>query len=236
MRFNINLATQPHEDVQRFFLRWTIGLLVLAVVTIGLVYAALASYLSWRVTARDIASIRSQIAEQDRQRAEVEAFLNRPENRETRDRSQFLNALIARKAFSWTEVFSDLEKIVPARLRVYSIRPEIDEDNQLELHIEVVGSSRDSANELVQRLEQSPHFTRARVDSESRQAAAQNQPALVRFQISAIYLPSWSVARAQPAGGKAEPPETSGASSAGKKAPQSKLRPSAPTEARNAGY
>ena len=236
MRFNINLATQPHEDVQRFYLRWTLGLLVLAVVSAGLIYAAVTSYLSWRVTAREIASVRSQIAERDQQRAAVEAFLNRPENRETRNRSQFLNALIARKAFSWTEVFSDLEKIVPPHLRVYSIRPEVDEDNQLQLHIEVVGPSRDSANELVYHLEQSPHFKDARVDTESRQAEAQNQPALVRFQISAVYLPSWSIERAQRSAASESTKKASDPSAAGKTAPHPTTGKSAPTEARNAGH
>jgi len=236
MRFNINLATQPHEDVRRFFLRWTIGLLALAVISIGLIYAALISYLSWRVTARDIASVRSQIAERDRQRAEVEAFLNRPENRETRNRSQFLNALIARKAFSWTEVFNDLEKIMPPRLRVYAIRPEVSDDNQLELHLEVVGSSRDSANDLVHSLEQSPHFQNARMDSESRQAESQNQPVTMRFQISAIYLPSWSVRRAQTPAAPQSPAKVPNSSAAGKGKPKPAPPTSAQTEARNAGH
>src|SRR5512132_1679954 len=104
MRFDINLASQPYQDVQRFLLRWGLAIFALLLFTGGLVYAATTAFMSWRVTDKQIRYVRSQIAERDRQKAQVEAFLNRPENRETRDRSQFLNALIARKAFSWTEV------------------------------------------------------------------------------------------------------------------------------------
>ena len=50
-------------------------------------------------------------------------FLNLPENRTTRDQSQFLNELIERKAFSWTRVLENLEKVMPPRVHLDSISP-----------------------------------------------------------------------------------------------------------------
>ena len=50
-------------------------------------------------------------------------FLNRPENRNTRDESQFLNELIERKSFSWTRVLENLEKVMPPRVHLVSISP-----------------------------------------------------------------------------------------------------------------
>ena len=46
--------------------------------------------------------------------------------------SQFLNDLFLRKAFSWTRVFEDLERVMPPRLHVVSIHPATNTDNQLE--------------------------------------------------------------------------------------------------------
>jgi type IV pilus assembly protein PilN len=197
MRFEINLASQPFQDVRRFLLRWGVAALAVGVVTVALVYMASAAFFSWRVTKGEVNNLQQQIAERDQQKAEIQAFLNRPENRDTRDRAQFLNFLFARKAFSWTEVFTDLEKIMPPRLRVVAIRPTVNNENQLELHLSVAGGARDAVVELAHRLEQSPHFSHAVILTESVQQTEsgpkqQNRTDSYRFELSANYIPSFA--------------------------------------------
>ena len=224
MRFDINLASQPYQDVQRFLVRWGSLLIGLLVLTIVLVYAATASFLSWRVSERRLDALRQQIAERDQQRTNAERFLNRPENRQVRDRSQFLNAAFSRKAFSWTEIFSDLETLVPGKLRVLSIRPEVTEDNQLQLRLSVSGTARDAAVELVRRLEKSPHFTAASIDSETALMPSGSEHDTIRFDITALYIPSFARTRKGPADAeRAEGP----ARESLKKAAQAKEAPSA---------
>ena len=118
MRVDINLATQPYEDVRRFWLRWGGALAGLGILTLLLLYLAIVGLLTARQDRNLIRQRQEQIAERDKEKAQAEALLNRPENRSTRDRSQFLNDLFQRKAFSWTRVFEDLEQIMPARLHV----------------------------------------------------------------------------------------------------------------------
>jgi type IV pilus assembly protein PilN len=187
MRLNINLATEPYEDARRFWMVWgsLVGLLVL--ITIALAWITASATAGSRTVGRHIEQLRKEIAELDRERAAAEAVLNRPENRDTRDRSRFINGLIARKAFSWTQVFSDLEKIMPPRVRVVSIRPEVNAESQLELHLEAIGDSRDKAIDLVRRMEQSPTFRQARVRSEKDQPQGPNSG--VQFEIVAQYVP-----------------------------------------------
>jgi type IV pilus assembly protein PilN len=200
MRFDINLASQPYEDVQRFLSRWRLILLGVALLTAVLAYAARAAYVSWRISEKQTSELRAQVEERAREKAAIEAALNRSENSQLRSRAQFLNTLIARKAFSWTEVFSDLEKLVPPALHVSSIHPDINEDNQLEVKIVVAGSNRDGGVELVRRLENSSHFMHARIDTEAANrpqerigAGPASQPAeVVQFQISAIYIPPFA--------------------------------------------
>ena len=115
----------------------------------------------WFTARRDHATIsqlraRSPTATPSAPRAE--AFLNQPENRTTRDQSQFINELIERKSFSWTRVLEDLEKVMPPRVHLVSIHPELDEENQLALKMVVAGDSRDRAIELAHRMEESRHF------------------------------------------------------------------------------
>jgi type IV pilus assembly protein PilN len=231
MRFDINLASQPYQDARRFLWRWGVITLGVALATGGLVYAATSAFLSWRATNSNIRSLQQQIEARNREKAEDETVLDRAENRETRQRSQFLNSLIARKAFSWTEVFTDLEHIVPPRLSVLGIQPSVNEDNELELNLRVDSSSRDAAIELVRRLEQSPHFTQAVILSESLRTGQNQRAAGWQYDIRAIYIPSF--ARAQKPSSPASAPRSVQHSAA---APAGRTSGQTATEASNARH
>jgi len=186
MRTRINLATQPYEDARLFYMQWGGLLLALLVVTIALFALVVRTHRASADIARRVELERRQIAEIDRERDAAEAILNRPENRDVRDKSRFLNALIARKAFSWTQVFSDLEKIVPPRVRIVSIRPDVNQSNQLEINLEAIGDSRDKAIELVRRMEEAPTFREPQVRVERPDS---ERGGGVEFTIIAQYIP-----------------------------------------------
>jgi type IV pilus assembly protein PilN len=186
MRVDINLATQPYEDVRRFWLRWGGVLAGVGIATLLLVYAAVVGLVASRQDHNLIQQREEQIAERNREKAQAEALLNRPENRSTRDRSQFLNDLFQRKAFSWTKVFEDMEQMTPARLHVVSIQPELTPDNQLAIKLIVAGDSRESALALVEKMENSQSFQQTRIDQER---ALTGQADSVQFDISAVYVP-----------------------------------------------
>src|SRR6266550_9242873 len=123
MRIDINLATQPYEDSQQLWVRWGSAVAVAGLFTLVLLYMVVTGWIAARKDRNLIQQREAQIAERDNEQAKAEAILNLPENRSTRDRSQFLNDLFQRKAFSWTKVFEDLERVMPARLHVVSIQP-----------------------------------------------------------------------------------------------------------------
>ncbi len=198
MRLEINLASQPYQDLRRFLWRWGLALLAVAVMSVALVYAAVSQYRAWRSTNAAAARLRQQIAEIDREHAAAAAYLDQPAHRGTRDRSQFLNGLIARKAFSWTLVMADLEKIMPAELHVVSIKPTVNDENELQISLEVAGRTRDPGLELVRRMEQSPDFRDAYVENESIEQQTKDPISVVRQSISAVYVPPF----ARPEGGQ----------------------------------
>src|SRR6201988_3314154 len=155
MRIDINLASQPYEDARQFWMRWGTAVGALGLLTLVLLTLDVTGWLNARRDRAGIAQKQAMIADRDNIRANAEEFLNRPENRTTRDESQFLNSLIERKSFSWTRVLESLEKVMPARLHLVSITPQLDEDNQLALKMIVAGDSRDRAIELAKRMEDS---------------------------------------------------------------------------------
>src|SRR5271166_4844499 len=167
MRLDINLASQPYEDARQFWMRWGTALAVAVILTLTLLTITITDWFAARRDHATIAHYRVEIAQRDLKRQQAEEFLNRPENRSTRDQSQFLNQLIERKSLSWTHVLEDLEKVMPARVHLISIHPELDEDNQLTLKMQVAGDSRERAIELARRMEDSGHFAQTYIESES---------------------------------------------------------------------
>lgn len=186
MRLDINLATRPYEDAREFWTRWGFGVGLLGVLTLVLLGWALQGWTDAGRDRHNIARLQEQIAERDKERALDQAELDKPANRSTRDQSQFLNGLIQRKAFSWTRVFEDLERVMPPNLHVVSLRPELNEQNQMELEMKVVGDTRAAAVELVHRMEGSTHFQGAQLVQEAQNGEA---AAGVAASVVAIYVP-----------------------------------------------
>ncbi len=187
MRLDINLATQPYEDARQFWLRWGTGLTAVAILTLALMTFTITGWFNARRDHAKIGELRAEIAQRDRTRQQAEAFLNQPENRATRDQSLFLNALIERKSLSWTYVLEDLEKVMPSRVHLVSIHPELDEENQLTLKMVVAGDSRDKALELARRMEESRHFAQTYIETEHSAPAGTGDT--VQFNINGIYIP-----------------------------------------------
>lgn len=192
MRIDINLASQPYEDSRQFWSYWATGLVFLSLITLFLVFMAITGFVRAGHDRAQISKLKQQIAAYDREKAGAEAVLNQPQNRALREQSRFLNALFQRKEFSWTKVFEDLERVMPAHLHVVSINPgNAVADNNLEIKLLVGGDSREQALDLVRKMESSNRFRQTRIASEK--AESENQSGggdRVQFEIYALYSPT----------------------------------------------
>jgi type IV pilus assembly protein PilN len=186
MRLDINLATRPYEDPREFWGRWGLAVGLLALLTLVLVGLAVRGWINAGRDRHNIAHLQQQIAERDKERATAQAFLDMAVNRSTRDQSQFLNGLIQRKAFSWTRVFEDLERVMPTNLHVVALRPELNDQNQMQLDMRVACQTRSAAVELVHRMEGSKHFQSAQLVSEGLNGDGGSG---VAAAVVAIYVP-----------------------------------------------
>ena len=193
-RTNINLASQPYEDAKLYLTRWGSAVALLLLATIGFVLFTVHNVRRSSDINRKLAVVRTQINTLDKEKSVAEKMLSMPQNRGTVEKSEYLNSIFARKAFSWTTVFSDMEKIMPPGLHVVAIAPELDKDNQLQVQISVAGESRDRANTLVRNMEQTPRFRDVVLRSDTQNlnpsgtTSEERDP--IRFEIVARYIPT----------------------------------------------
>lgn len=190
MRIDINLASKPYEDSRQFWSYWGTGLALLSLATLLLVYLAVTGFMRAGHDREQIDRLQTEIKHYDQEKGEAEAKMNLPQNRTMREQSRFLNDLFQRKAFSWTRVFEDLERVMPAHLHVLSIHPDVSTDNSAEIKLSVGGDSRDQALDLVKKMEASKRFKQTRIESEKFNAERQSNTDPVQFEIVTLYIPS----------------------------------------------
>lgn len=197
MRVNINLASRKYEDVRRFFVFWTTTLTLLAFCALVLAFLAYLKHSDVVRAARETSDLQTKIAALTRQRSELMAFENRPENRDVTQQKQFWNTEIMRRTFSWTLLFNDLQKIMPARVYVNSVQPELTPDGRLKLKLLISGETQDDTVELIKRMESSsrfhsprPTFQSVEKDRGSFQKGVRSvEPATFKCEIETYYTP-----------------------------------------------
>src|SRR5947207_13221786 len=125
MNVRLNLATKPLESHRRFLS----GASVFAVLG-GIVFLLLGwhVYSNWRaqegVRRKEQENNRRAALLQSRRR-ELDEFFARPENAKLKERAGFINGIIDERSFDWTQMFMDLEKIMPVGVKVLSIQPHL---------------------------------------------------------------------------------------------------------------
>ena len=158
MRIRLNLATKPLETHRRFIAGSTVLGFVAAIVFLSLglhVYKARKANAEMRAKT---ANILRRITELQQQHAALEHFFGLEENAKLHDRAAFINSLIDARSFNWTMMFMDLEKVLPAGVRVISIEPK-QEKGRIEVKLIVGATSDDAKQRLIKALEDSGTFT-----------------------------------------------------------------------------
>ena len=166
MLATINLATNPLENNRRFFTAVAV-LGTAALILTGVLGVRV--YREWRASRgveRDIARLSAQVRELEAEQKRLDEFFHRPEVGPVLDRSAYLNSLIARKGVSWTRIFMELERLLPDRVSLVSVTPQMTEDKQLELKLSVAGESSAEIIRFLKTLESSPEFSRIEVEAE----------------------------------------------------------------------
>lgn len=165
MRIAINLASRPFVELRPLFAQLRLAMGALAVLALLLSVGVHFYGIEAQRAGAAMGELKAQTLAVEEKTAANERRMHQPQNQGVLARSQFLNTLFARKAFSWTGVMMDLEHVVPTGVQVTSIDPEISKQGVVTIHLRVTGD-RDKAIQLVRNLEVSKRFVAPRLGGE----------------------------------------------------------------------
>jgi Tfp pilus assembly protein PilN len=166
MKLRLNVATSPQENHRPFIAG---AAFIGTVAFILLLVLARETYVSRQANTQirsDTARLNQQIALDQAEHQELENYFKQPGVQQTLHSAEFLNGLIAERTFPWTKIFSDLEKTLPAGVRVVSIAPKL-VNGKAEVAL-TVGATSDAAKiQFLEAVEKSKNFSEVTVDDET---------------------------------------------------------------------
>jgi len=185
IRIPLNLASEPFVPSRAPRLALLAAYLILGialVAQVGLILASRGQAANERI---QIALLNRKLAAIGQRESAMAGTLRQPRNAEVLERSLLLNALIERKAISWTKLFADLEQVFPYNVRLISVRlPQIDAYNRVLLDMIVGANDPGPVLELLKHLEVSPRFGPASVYNSLPPSQSEK---LLRYRISVNY-------------------------------------------------
>jgi type IV pilus assembly protein PilN len=185
MQVRLNIATKPLQSHRRFLA----GAGLLAVLG-GIIFLAL----GWHVysTLRAQEALRRKEQENNnraallqRRRTELDGFFARTENARLKERATFVNGIIDERSFDWTQMFMDLEKLVPVGVHVVSIQPQLEKGHMF-VRLTVDATTDESKIKFLHAMENSPAFSNVELLSVHKAQAIGEQA----LELHAIYVRS----------------------------------------------
>jgi type IV pilus assembly protein PilN len=170
MEVRLNLATKPLESHRRFLASVSFSAFVA-----GAVFFALGWHVySVRNAATEIRARREflnqEFAKYDAQRRDLERYFKQKSIADIHERADFINGIIAVRSFNWTQMFMDLEHILPGGVRIISIEPK-QVSGHVELNVTFGAANDDVKLKFVRALETSKQFSEVQINSDVRPTA-----------------------------------------------------------------
>ncbi len=157
---HLNLAAKPYRDYRPYIAVMAIGWLLVAIM-------ALNNLDTWYRYQHDTKTTRDEIAALQRQ-TELEQKKVQTTEQKLRGidvllmskQTEYVNSVLAERAFSWSELLDRLEHVLPDDVRLLSISPSFNKSGLVHLSLSCVGKTGSSMVSTLDRLNADPHFSR----------------------------------------------------------------------------
>ena len=182
MKVRLNVATNPLQTHRKFLAVSGLIGAIAAILCLALgwhVYSVRKSNEALRARAE---SVRQEMIGLMGQRDDLETFFKQERNAQLNQRSTFLNSLIDEQSLNWTQMFMDMEKIMPTGVRLISIEP-THEKGQVKVKLQIGAINDEAKLKFMRALENSPAFREVREDHENSVDPQPNSGDIDRLQV-----------------------------------------------------
>jgi Tfp pilus assembly protein PilN len=181
---HLNLAAKPYRDYRPYLAVMAIGWLLVAIM-------ALNNLDTWYRYQHDTKTTRDEIAALQRQTEIEQKKLQTSEQRLRgvnvallSKQTDYVNTVLAERAFSWSELLDRLEHVLPDDVRLVSINPSFNKNGLVHLNLMCVGKNGSSMVSALDRFNADGHFYKPFPSSENNTGTGYD------FGIGVDYRPS----------------------------------------------
>jgi type IV pilus assembly protein PilN len=158
MRARLNLATKPLQTHRRFLASSGLTIFIAGIIFLLLGWHVYSVRQAEAVRRTRTAQNLDELQRLQKQRSDLERYFNQPEVAKLSGRAAFFNSIIDQSSFNWTQMFMDLEHVLPVGVRVVSIQPQL-LDGNMQVKLTVATSSDDAKVKFLRALQASKVFT-----------------------------------------------------------------------------
>lgn len=185
---HLNLAAKPYRDYRPYIAVVVIASLVTALLALNNVDTWLRYQHDTRATRGDTNQLNVRIEREQRRTDDLNKVLRTFDVKTLGAQANYVNARLAERAFSWSELLDRLEHVLPDDARLETVSPSFNKDGMVHVALQCVGKGNDTMVTTLDRLNHDSHFANAFPANEDKTVDGYH------FAISADYRPS--IARA----------------------------------------
>jgi hypothetical protein len=156
---HLNLASRPYRDYKPVYAVVVITSLAIAFLMLNNVETYYRYVNETQSTRALIAKRDSEATEEHRRAAAADAQLHGVDLNSLDTETKFINARLAERAFSWSELLDRLERVTPDDVRIRSITPSFSKNGMVHLELNCESKTADGMLQTLNRLVASQYFS-----------------------------------------------------------------------------
>lgn len=165
---HLNLAARPFRDYRPLYAVVVAASIVIAFLMLNNIDTYYRYVRETQTTRTEIQTIQNQIGDERRRTDVAQNQIKAMDLVTLGNQTRFINAQLAERAFSWSELLDRLERIVPRDVRITSIAPSFGENGMVRLTMVCQAKTSSGMIETINRLQISPFFANPFPSSENK--------------------------------------------------------------------
>jgi Tfp pilus assembly protein PilN len=155
---HLNLAARPYRDYRPVYAVVVVVSLLVAFLMLNNIDTYYRYVRDTKNTRNEIAAIEMQIRQEKKRTETAMQQISTMDLTSLSKQSKFVNAQLAERAFSWSELLDRLEGVLPNTVRVTNIAPQFLDSGLVHLTLACEGKSADSMLSTITRFQRDTHF------------------------------------------------------------------------------